>query len=150
MENASHPTSGPNFQCVRESPSCVVDIRRYIVVQIAIVLNPRPGRAFSITRTGRRGGGCYDPPLCRFETRRRSASQQRPSECSRRDLAIERITFGPRSIFDLVMAGQRSNFGKISIFVDFARLQRRRYGRYRHGVFTSVFLDEFGTRRCIV
>ena len=115
MENASHPTSGPNFQCVRESPSCVVDIRRYIVVQIAIVLNPRPGRAFSLTRTGR-GGGCYDPPPCRFETRRRSASQQRPSECSRRDLAIERITFGPRSIFDLVMAGQRSNFGKISIF----------------------------------
>ena len=35
---------------------------------------------------------------------------------SQRDLAIEHIFFGSRSIFDLVRSGQRSNFPKFVVF----------------------------------
>ena len=35
---------------------------------------------------------------------------------SRRELAIAHITFDHRSIFDLVLAGQRSYFGKMGTF----------------------------------
>ena len=61
------------------------------------------------------GGGWCDPPW-RFQTKRRKASRKRPSDCARRVLAIGGIIFGPRSIFDPVMAGQRSNFRKFRDF----------------------------------
>ena len=78
-------------------------------------LNPRPCRAFSITRPCRGvGGGC--DPSWRFETKRRSASRKRPIDCSRRVLAVGGIFFDPRSTFDLVMAGQRSIFVEIDVF----------------------------------
>ena len=47
-------------------------------------------------------------------------SGKRPADCSRRVIAIGGIIFGPRSIFDPVMAGQRSNFRK---FYDFGTLR---------------------------
>ena len=62
------------------------------------------------------GGGWCDPPPWRFQTKRRRALQKRPADCSRRVLAIGGIMFGPRSIFDPVMAGQRSNFRKFHDF----------------------------------
>ena len=62
------------------------------------------------------GGGWCDPPPWRFQTKRRRASRKRPADCSRRVLAIGGIIFGPRSIFDPVMAGQRSNFRKFHDF----------------------------------
>ena len=61
------------------------------------------------------GGGWCDPPW-RFQTKRRRASRKRPADCSRRVLAIGGIIFGTRSIFDPVMAGQRSNFRKFHDF----------------------------------
>ena len=61
------------------------------------------------------GGGGYDPPW-RFQTKRRRASRKRPADCSRRVLAIGGIIFGPGSLFDPVMAGQRSNFRKFHDF----------------------------------
>ena len=42
--------------------------------------------------------------------------EKKPTDCSQRDLAIGGIFFGPRSTFDLVMAGQRSIFGEIDVF----------------------------------
>ena len=73
--------------------------------------NPRPVRAFLITRTVR-GGGLVrpPPPPWRSAPDGRRASRKRPVDAPRRDLAIARIVFGPRSIFDLVRSGQRSNF----------------------------------------
>ena len=62
------------------------------------------------------GGGWCDPPPWRFQTKRRRASRKRPADCFRRVLAIGGIIFGPRSIFDPVMAGQRSNFRKFHDF----------------------------------
>ena len=62
------------------------------------------------------GGGLVRPPPWRFQTKRRRASRKRPADCSRRVLAIGGIIFGPRSIFDPVMAGQRSNFRKFHDF----------------------------------
>ena len=59
-------------------------------------------------------GGC-DPPW-RFQTKRRRASRKRPADCSRRALAIGGIIFGPWSIFDPVMTGQRSQIGNSMIF----------------------------------
>ena len=73
-------------------------------------VNPRPVRAFLITRTVRGGGGWYDPPPWRSAPDGRRASRKRPIDAPRRDLAIAHIVFGPRSIFDLVRSGQRSNF----------------------------------------
>ena len=63
------------------------------------------------------GGGWCDPPPWRFQTKRRRASRKRPADCARRVLAIGGIIFGPRSIFDPVMAGQRSNFRKFRDFL---------------------------------
>ena len=63
--------------------------------------------------------GWCDPPW-RFQTKRRRASRKRPADCSRRVLAIGCIIFGLRSIFDPVMAGQRSNFRN---FYDFSTLR---------------------------
>ena len=51
-----------------------------------------------------------EPVYCR-------ASRKRPADCARRVLAIGGIIFGPRSIFDPVMAGQRSNFRKFRYFL---------------------------------
>ena len=62
------------------------------------------------------GGGVGATPPWRFQTKRRRASRKRPADCSRRVLAIGGIIFGPRSIFDPVMAGQRSNFRKFHEF----------------------------------
>ena len=70
------------------------------------VFNPRPVRAFLITRTVRGGGGTTpwrSAPDCR------RASRKRPLDASRRDLAIAHIVFSPRSTFDLVKSGQMSN-----------------------------------------
>ena len=61
------------------------------------------------------GGWLVRPPW-RFPTKRRRASRKRPADCSRRVLAIDGIIFDPRSIFDPVMAGQRSNFRKFHDF----------------------------------
>ena len=75
------------------------------------VINPRPVRAFLITRTVRGGGGVGTTlPPWRSAPDGRRASRKRPFDASRRDLAIAHIVFGPRSIFDLVRLGQRSNF----------------------------------------
>ena len=68
------------------------------------------------TFAGVGGGGWCDPPPWRFQTKRRRASRKRPADCSRRVLAIGGIIFGPRSIFDPVMAGQMSNFRKFHYF----------------------------------
>ena len=57
-----------------------------------------------------RTGGCDPPPFWRF-------SRLVYSRLAYRVLAIGGIIFGPRSIFDPVMAGQRSNFRK---FYDFS------------------------------
>ena len=75
-------------------------------------LNPRPVRAFLITRTVRvlvRPRLVRPPPLAIgpwwvVELR------GKPVDAPRRDLVIAHIVFGPRSIFDLVRSGQRSNF----------------------------------------
>ena len=79
-----------------------------------MVLNPRTGRAFFITRTGREGG-LLRPP-CRFETEGRRASRKKPADASRRVLHDDGKLFGLRSTFDLVMAGQRSNFRETDTF----------------------------------
>ena len=50
----------------------------------------------------------------RFETKRYSASQQRPFDFSRRVLAIDGMFFYPTSIFGQVMANQRRYFGDFS------------------------------------
>ena len=55
-------------------------------------------------------------PPWRFETKRCSASQKTPIDCSRRVLAIGGKIVDPGSTFDLVMAGQRSIFGEIDVF----------------------------------
>ena len=43
-------------------------------------------------------------------------SEKKPADCPRRVLTIGGAFFGPWSIFDPVMKGQRSNFRKIDIF----------------------------------
>ena len=68
------------------------------------------------TFAGVGGGGLVTTPPWRFQTKRCRASRKRPADCSRRVLAIGGIIFGPRSIFDTVMAGQRSNFRKFHDF----------------------------------
>ena len=54
-------------------------------------INPRPGRAFSITHPGRVEGSIRTH--LHFETKRHSSSQQRPVDCSRRVLAIGGILY---------------------------------------------------------
>ena len=68
------------------------------------------------TFAGVGGGGLVRPAPWRFQTKRRRPSRKRPADCSRRVLAIGGIIFGPRSIFDPAMAGQRSNFRKFHDF----------------------------------
>ena len=58
-------------------------------------------------------------PLWRFQTKRRRASWKCPADCAWRVLTIGGIIFGPRSIFDPVMIGQRSNFHKCHDFFSF-------------------------------
>ena len=67
---------------------------------------------FALTKGG--GGGCDTP--WRFRTKHRRASPKRQADCSRRVFAIGGIIFGPRSIFDPVVAGKRSNFRKFHDF----------------------------------
>ena len=76
-------------------------------------LNPRRDTVFRHLRSDRGGG--VRPPWS-FQTKRRRASRKRPVDCSRRVLAIGGIIFGPRSIFDPVMAGKRPNFRKFYAF----------------------------------
>ena len=63
-----------------------------------------------------RTGGLVRPPPWRFQTKRRRALRKILADCSRRVLAIGCIIFGPRWIFDPVMAGQRSIFENSMIF----------------------------------
>ena len=76
-----------------------------------IVFNPRPVRAFLITRTvGGGGEGVRTPgdrPLVVAELRGKTL------DASRRDLATAHIVFSPRSTFDLVRSGQRAIFSLI-------------------------------------
>ena len=72
-------------------------------------VNPRPVRAFLITRTVR-GGGVGTSPPWRSAPDGRRASRKKPVDAPRRDLAIAHIVFSPRSTVDLVRSGQRSNF----------------------------------------
>ena len=70
------------------------------------------------TFAGVGGGGLVrPPPPWRFQTKRRRASRKRPADCARRVLAIGGMIFGPRSILDPVMAGQRSNFREFRDFL---------------------------------
>ena len=59
-----------------------------------------------------------DPPLgvSKRSVVELRGKDQRPADFSRRVLAIGGIIFGPRSIFDPVMTGQRSNFRKFHEF----------------------------------
>ena len=68
---------------------------------------PSPGQGISHNADGQ--GGLVQPPLAIGPDSRRG-SRKRPVDAPRRDLAIAHIGFGPRSIFDLVRSGQRSNF----------------------------------------
>ena len=65
-----------------------------------------------------------------FKTKSRSASQQKPVDWSRRVLAIGGIFFDPRSIFDLVIAGQRSIFGHFSGKSKFFTFQSQYWQNY--------------------
>ena len=47
----------------------------------------------------------------------RRASRKRQEDCARGVLANGGIIFGPRSIFDPVMAGQKTNFRKFRDFL---------------------------------
>ena len=62
------------------------------------------------------GGGVGATPPWRFQTKRRRGSRKKTADCARRVFAIGGIIFGPRSIFDPVMADQRSNFRKFRDF----------------------------------
>ena len=70
------------------------------------LFNPRPVRAFLITRTVG-GGGLVRPPPWRSAPDGRRASRKKPVDAPRRDLAIAHIVFSSRSTFDLVRSGQR-------------------------------------------
>ena len=76
-------------------------------------VNPRPDTVFRRFRPA--GRGLVRPPW-RFQTKRRRASRKRPADCSPRVFVIGGIIFGPRSIFDLVMIDQRSNFREFHDF----------------------------------
>ena len=79
---------------------------------------PRPVRAFFITGTGQ-GGWLVgttlpgDRSLMVVELR-----GKKTGDASRLDLAIAHIVFSPRSTFDLVRSGQRSNFHEKLHFLD--------------------------------
>ena len=64
------------------------------------------------------GGGWYDPPPWRSAPDGRRASRKKPVDVSRWDLSIAHVVFSPRSIFDLVRSGQRSNFREKWHFLD--------------------------------
>ena len=61
------------------------------------------------------GGVVCDPPAFPNGTSK-SFAEKKTVDCPRRVLAIGGISFGPRSIFDPVMTGQRSNFRKFHDF----------------------------------
>ena len=54
----------------------------------------------------------------RVETKRRNASQRRPVDWPRKELAIEGIFFDHMPIFDPVMVGQRLNFGDLVLRIE--------------------------------
>ena len=58
----------------------------------------------------------------RFEIKRGSASQRRPVDWPRRELAIEGIFFDYMQIFDPVMRGQRLNFGDLVLKIEVFRM----------------------------
>ena len=60
-------------------------------------------------------GGGGRPPS-RFEAKRRIAWRKKTADCSRRVIAIGGAFLDPRSIFDPVMRGQGSIFGKVDNF----------------------------------
>ena len=80
--------------------------------------NPRPFSVFRHLRQWRGGGGVGTTPPWRSAHDGRRASQKKPVDASRRDLAIAYIVFNPRSTFDLVKSGQRSNFRENRHFLD--------------------------------
>ena len=84
-----------------------------------------------------------------FKTKSRSASQQKPVDWSRRVLAIGGIFFDPRSIFDLVIAGQRSIFGhflgRIEVFHISESILAKLW-KIATWDFHGVFLGHFSTK----
>ena len=78
-------------------------------LRVRACLNPRPGRAFSITRPGRGGAMC-------FETKHRSASQKKHQSIALDEYSRLVVYFYPWLTFDLVMTSQRSIFGEINVF----------------------------------
>ena len=116
---------GPSYWLNKLLPGQSCSGKTDRVVQLKVMwdlflarFTPRPDTVFRHLRSDR-GGGLVRPPW-RFQTKRRRASRKRSADCSRRVLAIGGIIFGPRSIFDSVMVGQRSNFRK---FYDFSILR---------------------------
>ena len=97
----------------------MIKINKWNYLTTTITLQTLARYGVSPPSVGQGGGGWCDPPW-RFQTKRRRAWRKRPVDCSRRVLAIGGIIFGPRSIFDPVMAGQRSFFWK---FYDFSNLR---------------------------
>ena len=77
-----------------------------------ISFNPRPGRAFSITRPGR-GVDTTPPGVSKLSVKALRKKTNRLFSTSTRDWWY---IFDPRSTFDLIMAGQRSIFGEIDVF----------------------------------
>ena len=71
-----------------------------------IVFNPRPVRAFLITRTVK-GEGVGPLAIGPWWSQ---SFAEKTCDVSRRDLAIAHIVFSPRSTFDLVRSGQRAIF----------------------------------------
>ena len=92
-------------------------------------VNPRPGRAFFITSSGRVVDA--PPPPWRFETKHHSASKYKPVYCSQWVLVIGSIFFPWVSIWP---SHDRSkvNFRGNRRFFNLTRQYRRSYGRYRH------------------
>ena len=94
------------YELYPEESVCVQvkTVQGFIIYRI--VFNPRPVRAFLITRTVGGGGDRTpdDRPLVVAELRGKTF------DASRRDLAIAHIVFSPRSTFDPVRSGRRSNF----------------------------------------
>ena len=91
-------------------------IEHYVVYPSRYVLLTLARKRCFATFAGVGGLGVGATPPWRFQTKRRRASRKRPADCARRVLAIGGIIFGPRSIFDPVMAGQSQIFGNSVIF----------------------------------
>ena len=87
-------------------------VRRYTWRVRRPSLNPRPGRAFSITRPGR-VVDATPPGVSKLSV---VALRQKHQSIALDEYSRLVVHFYPRSTFDLVMAGQRSIFGEIDVF----------------------------------